>query len=99
MARREVRGSFRIEKGGRMKRLDSIRTIKGVGLVFLLALMGTGCSSRSSSTITISSWEDVKGSIIMADMVESFNKAHPETKVVVQRVEWHNYNTKLFTQI
>jgi ABC-type glycerol-3-phosphate transport system substrate-binding protein len=69
------------------------------GLTTLIFTLALGCSRISSTTIKISSWGDMKENAILADMVNEFNKTHPDTPVELQRVSWGEYNTKLLTQV
>ncbi len=82
-----------------MKILKTLGLLKMAGFLFVLALLGMGCSKFGSSSIKISSWGDPKENEILQGLVADFNASHPNTKVELQRVPWGEYNTKLLTQV
>ena len=82
-----------------MKIFSGMKIWAWMGAFAVLVMTGWGCSHSSSTSIKISSWGDPKENAILLDLVDSFNKTHPDTKVELQRVPWGEYNTKLLTQV
>jgi multiple sugar transport system substrate-binding protein len=70
-----------------------------VAALFITAFGMTGCTHLGSPSIKISSWGDPKENAILTDLINDFQKAHPDIKVELQRVDWGNYNQKLLTQV
>ncbi len=82
-----------------MKFFKQLACLKFTVILGFLGVMGMGCSKLGGGdTVKISSWGDVKENAILTDLINDFQKAHPDIKVELQRVPWGEYNTKLLTQ-
>jgi ABC-type glycerol-3-phosphate transport system substrate-binding protein len=81
-----------------------IKTLLGflkIGVVgsFLAVVLGWGCGRHGAATVKLSSWGDVKENAILSELIDDFQKLHPDIKVELQRVPWSEYTTKLLTQM
>lgn len=82
-----------------MKLAKRMGGLKLAATLLLLGTLSVGCSQMgNSNAVKISSWGDVKENAILTDLINDFQKAHPDIKVELQRVPWGDYNTKLLTQ-
>jgi multiple sugar transport system substrate-binding protein len=82
-----------------MRLLQGFKLWKLGILGLVISLFGMGCSHFLSNSVKISSWGDPKENAILTDLINDFQKVHPEIKVELQRVPWGEYNTKLLTQV
>jgi multiple sugar transport system substrate-binding protein len=58
-----------------------------------------GCGSKSGGKLKISSWGDLQENQILVDLINDFQKIHPDIQVELQRIPYNEYVTKLLTQI
>jgi len=58
-----------------------------------------GCGSKSSGKLKISSWGDLQENQILVDLINDFQKLHPDIQIELQRIPFNEYVTKLLTQI
>jgi ABC-type glycerol-3-phosphate transport system substrate-binding protein len=70
----------------------------GLAATFLMAF-GLGCARQGQPTVRLSSWGDVKENLILSNLINEFQKSHPDIKVELLRVPYDDYMTKLSTQL
>ncbi len=68
-----------------------------LALVSILTL--TGCSKSSGTKIKISSWGSPEENQILVDLLNDFQKTHPDIQVELQRIPYGEYTTKLLTEV
>lgn len=73
-------------------------TLRSLVLLLLLAEL-TGCGHQSGVEIKLASWGDVQETQILTDLIDEFEKIHPDIHVQLQRVAYSEYVTKLLTQM
>ncbi|HEY5038601.1 MAG TPA: extracellular solute-binding protein, partial [bacterium] len=59
----------------------------------------TGCSKSGGAKIKISSWGSPEENQILVDLINDYNKLHPEATAELVRIPFNEYVTKLLTQI
>ena len=59
----------------------------------------TGCSKGSGAKIKISSWGTPEENKILSDLIDDYNKLHPDATAELVRLPFSEYVTKLLTQI
>jgi len=69
-----------------------------VCLTFVAAFSLSGCS-KGSSKLKISSWGSPEENQILVDLLNDFQKKHPEIPVELQRLPYNEYTTKLLTEV
>ncbi len=73
-----------------------------VGLVclsFLSVLSLSGCSKSGGTKIKISSWGSPEENQILVNLLNDFQKLHPDIQVELERVPYDQYSTKLLTEV
>jgi ABC-type glycerol-3-phosphate transport system substrate-binding protein len=68
-------------------------------LILITSAALVGCGNKSSGKLKISSWGDLQENQILVDLINDFQKAHPDIQVELQRIPYNEYVTKLLTQV
>ena len=68
-------------------------------LILISSVALVGCGSKSSGKLKISSWGDLQENQILVDLINDFQKLHPDIQVELQRIPYNEYVTKLLTQV
>ena len=68
-------------------------------LILISSVVLVGCGSKSSGKLKISSWGDLQENQILVDLINDFQKIHPDIQVDLQRIPYNEYVTKLLTQV
>ncbi len=68
-------------------------------LMLMTSISIMGCGPKSGGKLKISSWGDLQENQILVDLINDFQKLHPEIQVELQRIPYNEYVTKLLTQI
>jgi ABC-type glycerol-3-phosphate transport system substrate-binding protein len=68
-------------------------------LILVSSIAFVGCGNKSSGKLKISSWGDLQENQILVDLINDFQKIHPEIQVELQRIPYNEYVTKLLTQM
>ena len=68
-----------------------------VALLFVAAVAGAGCASRSERGVTIRFWAMGREGEVVQELVHDFEREHPGVHVVVQQIPWGAAHEKLLT--
>ena len=81
-----------------MKNFRSI--LVGLACVTLVSVLSfAGCAKSSGTKIKISSWGTPEENQILVDLLNDFQKTHPDIQVELDRIPFDEYVTKLLTQV
>jgi ABC-type glycerol-3-phosphate transport system substrate-binding protein len=77
-----------------------MRTFRLLSAFLLTLLVLPACARRAAPerSLTLSSWGDLKEAAILGDLCRMFEKENPGVKVVLQRVPYAEYGSKLMSQ-
>jgi ABC-type glycerol-3-phosphate transport system substrate-binding protein len=70
-----------------------------IGLVLLSSFTLSGCSGLGGTKIKISSWGSPEENQILVDLLNDFQKKHPNIQVELERIPYNEYTTKLLTEV
>lgn len=70
-----------------------------VCLILSFSLVFSGCFKSSGTKIKISSWGSPEENQILVDLLNDYQKLHPEIQIELQRIPYPEYTQKLLTQV
>ncbi len=68
-------------------------------LALLCTVALNGCFKSGGTKIKISSWGSPEENQILTDLINDYNKIHPDAQAELERIPFGDYVTKLLTQI
>src|SRR5665811_116363 len=83
--------------GGFMKNFRLV--LVAVACLTLVAGFSLSGCSKGSSKLKISSWGSPEENQILVDLLNDFQKKHPDIPVELQRLPYNEYTTKLLTEV